>query len=66
MDRLSDRELQVFRSIGQGMGIREIAGELYLSVKTIEAHREHIKRKLGLASSAELRRYAIRYMGAKV
>ena len=59
MDRLSDRELQVFRSIGQGMGIREIAGELYLSVKTIEAHREHIKRKLGLASSGELLRYAI-------
>jgi DNA-binding NarL/FixJ family response regulator len=60
IDRLSDRELQVFRSIGQGMGIRDIANELYLSVKTIEAHREHIKQKLGLQSSGELLRYAIR------
>jgi DNA-binding NarL/FixJ family response regulator len=47
------------------MGIRDIANELYLSVKTIEAHREHIKQKLGLPTSAELRRYAVRYMGAK-
>ncbi|HEX2974220.1 MAG TPA: response regulator transcription factor [Tepidisphaeraceae bacterium] len=61
IERLSDRELQVFRCIGQGMGVREIAEKLYLSVKTIEAHREHIKQKLSLHSSNELLRYAVQY-----
>lgn len=43
---LSDRELEVFRAMGQGLGTREIAEKLKLSVKTIETHRAHIKRKL--------------------
>src|SRR4051812_15221957 len=46
LDRLSDRELQVFRLIGSGLSVREIADKLFLSVKTIETHREHIKEKL--------------------
>lgn len=52
--RLSDRELQVFELIGAGVPTREIATRLGVSVKTIETHRENIKRKLGLASGVEL------------
>jgi DNA-binding NarL/FixJ family response regulator len=60
MDRLTDRELEIFRMIGSGKSMKEIAAKLFLSVKTIEAHREHIKQKLNLPSSAELLRFAIR------
>jgi DNA-binding NarL/FixJ family response regulator len=60
MDRLTDRELEVFRMIGAGTGVKEIADKLFLSVKTVEAHREHIKTKLTMKSSAELLRFAIR------
>jgi DNA-binding NarL/FixJ family response regulator len=60
MDRLTDRELEVFRMIGAGLSVKEIAEKLYLSVKTVEAHREHIKEKLNIKSSAELLRFAIR------
>lgn len=54
LDALSDRELQVFRLIGQAKTTREIADSLHLSIKTIESHREHIKHKLGLSTAAEL------------
>jgi DNA-binding NarL/FixJ family response regulator len=57
--RLSDRELQVFRLIGQGRTTRQIAGMLSRSVKTIESHLEHIKNKLGVQSAAELAQRAI-------
>ncbi|UCE61604.1 MAG: response regulator transcription factor [Phycisphaerales bacterium] len=57
--RLSDRELQVFELIGKGLGTRQIAKSLHLSVKTIESHREHIKDKLRLTSSQELMRHAM-------
>ena len=60
MDRLTDREMEIFRMIGAGMTVKEIAEKLFLSAKTIEAHREHIKGKLNLKSSAELLRFAIR------
>jgi len=60
MDRLTDREIEVFRLIGSGLSMKEIADKLCLSVKTIEAHREHIKEKLNLKNSAELLRFAIR------
>jgi DNA-binding NarL/FixJ family response regulator len=60
-ERLSDRELQVLRCIGRGLSTREIAEELFISVKTVEAHREHIKGKLSLVSSGELLRYAIEH-----
>ena len=61
LDRLSDRELQVFRLIGGGMSVREMADKLCLSAKTIETHREHIKEKLNLRSSSELLRYSVQY-----
>lgn len=55
---LTDRELEVFRLIGEGRCTREIAQQLHLSVKTIESYREHIKQKLALESGAELVRRA--------
>jgi DNA-binding NarL/FixJ family response regulator len=61
-DKLSDRELEVFRFLGQGLGTREIAERLHLSVKTIEAHRANIIRKLGLAGSSELVQQAVRWV----
>lgn len=62
LGRLSDRELQVFELIGRGRGTRQIAETLHLSVKTIESHREHIKEKLKLTTSAELVQHAIQWV----
>ena len=59
VERLSDRELEVFGLIGQGRGTRQIAEQLHLSVKTIESHRAHIKEKLNLKSATELVHRAI-------
>jgi DNA-binding NarL/FixJ family response regulator len=61
LSNLSDRELEVFQMIGTGLSVKEIAANLFLSAKTVEVHREHIKEKLGLKSSAELLRYAVTY-----
>jgi len=61
VDHLTDRELQVLGLIGKGLGTRQIAEKLHLSVKTVENHREHIKAKLKLRTSAELVRYAVRW-----
>ena len=61
-DVLSDRELEVFQLLGQGLTVRQIAENLYISVKTVEAHREHIKQKMKFSSSSDLLRYAIQYM----
>ena len=55
---LSNREMQIFLLIGAGRTTGEIASELNLSPKTIGAHRENIKTKLGLATAAELEREA--------
>lgn len=63
---LSDRELQVFLLIGGGTGTRQIAEQLQLSVKTVEAHRAHIKEKLGLKNSTELVRHAVRWAEMEV
>jgi DNA-binding NarL/FixJ family response regulator len=61
VDRLSDREFQVYQLIGQGIGPGEIAKRLGLSVKTVETHREHIKAKLGLINGRELLRHAMQF-----
>ena len=61
-EELSDRELEVFEAIGRGRGTREIAKALALSVKTIETHRENIKRKLSLASNTELIQRSFRWI----
>ena len=59
LEGLSDRELEVFQLIGQGASTRRIAEMLSLSIKTIESHRENIKRKLKLQDAAELVQHAI-------
>jgi len=61
IDRLSDREFEVFEMIGRGQQMRDIASKLHLSVKTVEAHREHIKKKLNLDSANELLTYALQW-----
>ena len=61
IDNLSDRELEVFGLIGRGKGPSQIAEYLHLSVKTIETHREKIKKKLNLKSGSELSRWAIQW-----
>jgi len=55
---LTDRELEVFQLLGRGLSTREIASHLFLSIKTIETHRDHIKSKLSLGSGRELVRFA--------
>jgi len=59
IERLSDRELEVFGLIGEGRGTRQIAEQLHLSIKTVESHRAHIKEKLNLRSATELVHRAI-------
>jgi DNA-binding NarL/FixJ family response regulator len=61
VDTLTDRELEVLGWMGKGLGTRQIADKLHLSVKTVENHREHIKAKLKIRTSAELIRYAVRW-----
>jgi len=56
---LSDREMQIFRLLGSGLGTRAVAEELRVSVKTIETHRAHIKEKLGFHDSKEMVRFSI-------
>ena len=58
---LSDRELEVFRRIGEGRATREIAEELRLSVKTVETYQAHIKDKLSLRSGRELIQHAVQW-----
>jgi DNA-binding NarL/FixJ family response regulator len=62
VDRLSDRELQVLRLIGQGKATKEIAEALHLSVKTVESYRANIKEKLELKDALDLVRYAMRWV----
>src|SRR5205823_4123206 len=62
MENLSDREFEVLQLLGQGKGTSEIAKQLHLSAKTVEAHRANIKRKLELKTGPELVRYAVRWV----
>ncbi len=62
VERLSDRELEIFQMIGQGLSTHEIADKLGLSSKTVEAHRAHIKKKLQLEKATQLVHQAIRWV----
>jgi DNA-binding NarL/FixJ family response regulator len=62
VDLLSNRELQIFRMIGDGLSSSAIADQLLLSIHTIDAHREHIKRKLELKNASELTRTAVQWV----
>jgi DNA-binding NarL/FixJ family response regulator len=61
ISKLSNRELEVFGLIGQGLSTRQIAEKLHRSIKTIETYRESIKQKLNLRTSNELIRHAVQW-----
>lgn len=61
IDALTDRELQVFLLIGKGLSTSAIAEQLVISVKTVDTHRDKIKRKLGLKSAGQLIRAAVQW-----
>jgi DNA-binding NarL/FixJ family response regulator len=65
VDRLSDRELEVLELIGQGYGAQEIAKVLNLSVKTVNAYRDHIKQKLYIDAAGDLRRFAVKWVQSR-
>ena len=62
IEQLTDRELEVFRLIGEGHSTRQIAGQLHLSVRTVEAYREYIKGKLNLKNATELVQHAFHWV----
>ncbi|MDB6115490.1 MAG: LuxR family transcriptional regulator [Lacunisphaera sp.] len=65
VELLSDREMEVFRRLGEGQGSRKIAEEMGLSMKTVQAYSARIKEKLGLANVSELIREAVRWTETK-
>ena len=65
IDRLSNRELQVLQMIGRGRSTRQCAESLNLSIKTVESHQQRIKRKLDLATSAQLVQYAANWVAGR-
>ncbi len=62
VEGLSDRELEVFRRLGRGETTRQVASELHVSIKTVQAYCSRIKEKLGLPSGAQLVRAAVRWV----
>lgn len=62
LEKLSDREFEVFRLFGEGKTAKEIAAQLNLSPKTVSVHRDHIKEKMSFTTSAEMIREAVRYV----
>jgi len=65
VERLSDRELEVLELIGQGYGAAESAKVLNLSVKTVNAYRDHIKEKLRINGAGDLRRFAVKWVQSR-
>ena len=65
VERLSDRELEVLELMGQGYGAAEIAKMLNLSVKTVNAYRDHIKEKLHIDGAGDLRRFAVKWVQSR-
>lgn len=62
IEELSNREVEIFQLIGQGLNTKQIAASLCLSVKTIESHIESIKKKMGLKTSRELLVHAVHHL----
>ena len=62
IEKLSNRELEVFEMIGKGLVTKQIAARLSLSPKTIETYREHIKSKLNLSNASEMTRHAVQWV----
>jgi DNA-binding NarL/FixJ family response regulator len=65
LDKLSDREFEVFRLLGQGLTTREISQRLRLGTKTVDTHRLHLRQKLGFKTGAALIKYAIQWAGTQ-
>jgi DNA-binding NarL/FixJ family response regulator len=61
IEKLTDREFEIFQLIGQGKSTRDIAAQLHLSPKTVDVHRTHLKEKLELKDSTALVRHAVRW-----
>ena len=59
--KLTDREFEIYRLLGQGKEPHEIARMLHLSIKTVDTHRMNIRRKLGLRNATELIHHATRW-----
>lgn len=66
LQRLTDRELEVFELLGRGNGNHEIASQLSISPRTVDAHRAHIREKLGIGDGNALTRYAVRWVESSV
>jgi len=62
IEKLTDREFEVFQLIGQGKSTRDIAQQLHLSTKTVDVHRSNIKAKLELGDVTALIRHAVRWV----
>jgi DNA-binding NarL/FixJ family response regulator len=62
MDSLTDRELEILALVGNGVATKNIAAQLSISARTVEAHRSHIKEKLGITDGAALVRYAVQWV----
>lgn len=65
VETLSDRELEVLEMIGRGVATKNIAERLCISARTVEAHRAHIKEKLGVGDGAALVRYAVQWVESR-
>ena len=65
MDALTDRELEILVLIGRGVATKIIAAQLSISARTVEAHRAHIKEKLGITDGAALVRYAVQWVESR-
>jgi DNA-binding NarL/FixJ family response regulator len=66
VDQLTDRELEVLEMIGKGTPTKIIAEKLCISARTVEAHRSHIKGKLGITDGPALVRYAVQWVESRV
>jgi DNA-binding NarL/FixJ family response regulator len=64
VDQLSDRELEVFRLMGRGRSTSQIADDMHISIKTVQAYHARMKEKLGLTNATELLRAAVRWEAA--
>jgi DNA-binding NarL/FixJ family response regulator len=65
IDRLSNREIQILHLIGKGLSTRETAEALDLSIKTVESHRQRIKKKLTLTTGTQLVQYAVNWFSGR-